>query len=352
MTGETAMKSFLVLGLALICASFGHAAENELTTEAKTVPLPSAASSELRKSISEWPVPDVAASRNAPSSTAEWLAAIAANDADRAQRVQSILDQKPISVEKTDIAGADVFRLVPAQIRAENDDRIFVFLHGGAYVYGQGIGGLGEAILLAERLQIEVVSVDYRMPPSDPFPAAVDDAVAVYEALINDYLPERIALGGTSAGGGLTLATIHKLKQLRIALPGALYVGTPWSDLTKTGDTLFTNEGLDRVLVTYDGGLGAAARLYAGENDLKNPLLSPIYGDFRGFPPTILTTGTRDMFLSDVSRTHRKLRSAGIVADLHVYEGMSHAGYLIAPETPESYDMYREVAAFINRHLD
>jgi acetyl esterase/lipase len=105
-------------------------------------------------------------------------------------------------------------------------------------------------------------------------------------------------------------------------------------------------------LLTYDGGLGAAARLYASDYDIRNPLISPVYGNFHVFPPTILTTGTRDMFLSDVARTHRKLRESGVVAELHVYEGLSHAGYLVSPDTPESLSMYREINAFINRFLD
>jgi len=195
------------------------------------------------------------------------------------------------------------------------------------------------------------ISVDYRMPPDHPFPAAVDDSVAVYKATIEYYSPKSIFIGGTSAGGGLTLATVLKLKELGVDLPGAVWVGTPWADLTKTSDSLYTNEGIDRVLVTYDGMIGAMARLYAGGKDLKHPLISPLYGDFSNFPPTQLVTGTRDMFLSDTARTHRKLRAAGVVADLHVYEGMSHAGYLFAADSPESKDAFKEVAAFFRTHL-
>jgi acetyl esterase/lipase len=91
--------------------------------------------------------------------------------------------------------------------------------------------------------------------------------------------------------------------------------------------------------------------LYAGDKSLKNPLISPIYGEFDYFPPTILFTGTRDMFLSDVARTHRKLRAAGVEADLHVYEGMSHAGYLIEPNSPESTNLYEELRAFVDRYV-
>jgi len=104
--------------------------------------------------------------------------------------------------------------------------------------------------------------------------------------------------------------------------------------------------------VTYDGLLKGAALLYADGHDLKDPLISPVYGDFEGFPPTYLITGTRDIFLSDTARTHRKLRAAGVVADLHVYEGVAHADYLILVDSPESKDMFQEVGAFFKKHLE
>ena len=101
--------------------------------------------------------------------------------------------------------------------------------------------------------------------------------------------------------------------------------GTPWSDLTKTGDSYFTNEFVDNVLGSYDGDLEAAAKLYAGTHELKEPLLSPIYGDLSGFPPTVLLSGTRDLFLSNTVRVHQKLLQSGVHADLLVFEGQSHA---------------------------
>jgi acetyl esterase/lipase len=126
----------------------------------------------------------------------------------------------------------------------------------------------------------------------------------------------------------LALAAVHQFKALDLPLPGAIFAGTPWADLTKTGDTLFTNEGLDRVIVTYDGTPRAAARLYAGSHSMRDPLISPVYGSFERFPPTILISGTRDMLLSDTVRTHQKLLAAGTVAELHVFEAHSHAEYI------------------------
>ena len=161
-----------------------------------------------------------------------------------------------------------------------------------------------------------------------------------------------MALGGTSAGGGLALATTQKLRALGLDLPGALWAGTPWADLTKTGDSQFTNEGIDRLLVTYDGILEQAAKLYAGGQDLKTPLISPVYGSFEDFPPTYLVTGTRDLFLSDTVRVHRKLRAAGVVADLNVYEALSHGGYALGARSPEAQQAYGELGAFLMSHLE
>ena len=134
-------------------------------------------------------------------------------------------------------------------------------------------------------------------------------------------------------------------------MPAAIAPGTPWSDLTKTGDTYFTNEMLDNVLVSDDGWLGDAAKLYANGHDSKDPMLSPVYGDFRGFPPTILTSGTRDLFLSNTVRVHRAMRAAGVDAELQVFEGQSHGQYQADPSSPESKEYFAEVARFFDRHL-
>jgi epsilon-lactone hydrolase len=189
------------------------------------------------------------------------------------------------------------------------------------------------------------------MPPDFPYPAALDDAITVWQALIRTNNPKKMAILGASAGGGLTLATVLRAKSDGLPLPAAIAPGTPVTDMTKTGDSFFLNEMVDRGLVRYEGYMEATIKLYANGHDLKDPYLSPIYGDVRGFPPAILTTGTRDLFLSNTIRMHRKLREAGVDAVLNVYEGQSHTEYLADPFAPETSDYVRELVTFFNKYL-
>jgi epsilon-lactone hydrolase len=175
--------------------------------------------------------------------------------------------------------------------------------------------------------------------------------MAVYKEIVKTTDAKKIAIFGTSTGGGMTLAMVLRAKMEGLPLPAAIAPGTPWSDMTKTGDSYFTNDTVDNVLVSNEGWLGDAAKLYANGHDLKDPLLSPVYGDLHGFPPTILTSGTRDLFLSNTVRVHRKLRDAGVVADLIMFEGMSHAQYLFSADAPENKQHFAELSAFFDKYL-
>jgi acetyl esterase/lipase len=189
------------------------------------------------------------------------------------------------------------------------------------------------------------------MPPEAFFPAAHDDVLSAGKAAAKAEDPRRMAVFGTSAGGALTLSLVLRAKQEGFPLPAAIASGTPMSDVTKAGDTFHTNARIDSVLVIPDGHCDAAMRYYANGHDLADPLLSPVYGDYSGFPPTILTSGTRDLLLSNTVRVHRKLRQAGVEADLHVYEGQSHAQYLFDHTSPEAKEAFGEIAGFFDRHL-
>ena len=183
------------------------------------------------------------------------------------------------------------------------------------------------------------------MGPDHPYPAALDDVTTVWRSLSTTTAPRNMAIFGASAGGNLTLAAVLKAKQENLPLPGAIGPATPMSDLTNAGDTFQTNAFLDNVLVVPDGDCDKRAALYTDGRDAKDPLLSPVYGDMHGFPPAILTTGTRDLLLSSTVRVHRKLRQAGVEATLQVFEGQSHAQYLFDPSAPETKEAFEEIAA-------
>lgn len=175
----------------------------------------------------------------------------------------------------------------PNRIDERFADRVFVHSHGGAWVFGGGDSALREAVWLAHGLGVKVVSVDYRRPPLHPFPAAIDDTVAVWQAVIENQGAAKTALFGTSAGGNIALATTLKLKKLGQPLPGSVFAGTPATDLANISDTWHTLEGLD-PLGGRKGMIAGAFDLYIGKEDPANPLLSPVNGDLAGFPPTIL----------------------------------------------------------------
>jgi monoterpene epsilon-lactone hydrolase len=315
---------------------------------ARRIPVPTTVSPELQKVIA----PAWTGNRDATTfTTQQWKAFQKSTDDAGAKALQPLKQRLHVTVEEQKIAGVRVYRVKPEAVVPENRSRLLVHVHGGAYVIGGGEAAAAEAVLMAAHGKVEVISVDYRMPPDFPFPAALDDTVAVWKDVIKTHPPGTVGLFGTSTGGGMTLATVLRLKELGLPRPGAIMAGTPWSDLTKTGDTYFTNEYVDNVLGSADGLLQAAAKLYAGTHGLKEPLLSPIYGDFSGFPPAILLSGTRDLFLSNTVRTHQKLLQSGNVAELLVFEGQSHAQYYIASDAPESAAAFKEVAQFFDRHL-
>lgn len=334
------------------------AAENTVVPEAswsigvRTVPLPEGASDELRKMLKAIPAPKYQTRiQITPKDVAGWEAMQKERDERGNATAKALAKQFSVAVEREEIDGVTVYRVMPKEVDSKHKDHLFFHIHGGSYVFGGGESSVVEAIIIAARAEIPVLSVDYRRPPQHPFPAGLNDVVTVYKHLLRNRAAKSIAMGGTSAGGGLALASIHKCIQLGLELPGALFAGTPWSDLTKTGDSYFINEGIDRVLVTNDGLLEAAARLYAGGHDLRDPLLSPVYGNFQDFPPTYLLTGTRDLFLSNTARVHAKMRAAGVVADLMVFEGVSHADYLFEPGLPESRQLFAEMSKFLLQHL-
>ena len=286
-----------------------------------------------------------------PRSAAEWKALIDRRAALIVAALPAMEETLGVTVQPAVLGGVKAFIVTPRTMPEANRNRLLVHVHGGGYVFGPGEAALPEALMIAGFGGFKVVSVDYRMPPESPYPAAMDDAMAVWKAALTMADPKNMAILGTSTGGAMTLAMVLRAKAEGLPLPAAIAPGTPWSDIADTGDTYKSNEWLDNILVSWDGWLGRAAQLYAAGHDLKDPQLSPIYGEFAGFPPAILTSGTRDLFLSNTVRTHRKLRRAGVEAELNVYEGQSHAQYMGDVDAPETREAFTDIARFFDAHL-
>src|SRR3954469_9598358 len=334
----------------LLCVPMVLTAANAqmLDVPARSVPVPSTVSPQLAKIIgaplrTNWNV--------LPKTGDEWKPVADAGAAATLKNIPGMMERLLVKVEKTTIDGVRAFIVTPDVIAAENKNRLLIHVHGGCYVLNPGEAALPEALFMAGFGHFKVIAVDYRMPPEAYFPAALDDGMTVYKNAIKTTDPKNIAIFGSSAGGALTLEMGLKAEQAGPPLPGAIAPGTPMSDVTKVGDTFVTNAMLDNVLVSPDGFCDAATKVYANGHDRKDPLLSPVYGDMKGFPPTILTSGTRDLLLSNTVRVHRKLRQAGVEAALQVGEGQSHAHYYRDDTAPESKETFEEIARFFDKHL-
>lgn len=325
------------------------AAPNATTLPKRTVPAPAGVSKEFHEFVATRQIPPATP---VPETREGWLEVQRAADAGFAQEARELGKKLGASWKAVGVGGVPCFLVTPKKIGERFKDRWLVHIHGGAFVFAGGEGCVSEALWVADACQTRVLSIDYRRPPMHPFPAAIEDTVAVWKAVIKKQEASATALFGTSAGGNLTLATTLKLKQLGLPLPGALFAGTPATDLKKVGDTWYTLEGLD-PLGRYDGFLRGCFEVYVPSKDFSDPRISPVRGDLKNFPPTILISGTRDLLLSDTIRMHRALRKAEVEAQLHVYEGQSHGDYLkgIFVDAPESRDAQKEIFQFFDKHL-
>jgi acetyl esterase/lipase len=341
-----ALSTFLITSLSLF------AQEGSWKIGPRTLPLSVGVSDAFRESQMNTPKLDPSAVDIVPATEEEWFTHIKERDAGTAAVAVAIAEALNVSIKEDKIAGVNVHWVTPPEINAAHKSHLFIYIHGGAYVYNSGMAGLAEPAVIAARLKMPVLSIDYRMPPKHPAPAATDDVIAVWKELLKTRSHTSMAMGGTSAGGNITLASNQRFVELGTAVPAALYIGTPTVDLNpEAGDSRYLNEGADRILIKM-GNFGVAAmNLYAGELGLNHPYVSPIFGSFAGLPPTYLITGTRDLLLSDTVRGHRALRRAGVVAELHVYEGQGHADYMVAMNTPESAEHYSELNQFLLEHL-
>lgn len=273
----------------------------------------------------------------------------ASTDAWRARDSADAKKLFPVNIEQKTIAGVPTDIITPLVMPESNRDLVLINLHGGGFNSDSGSQIEGDPI--ANLAKIKVVGVYYRLAPENPFPAAVDDAIAVYKELLKTYKPRNIGIFGTSAGAILSAEVAVRIKQLNLPLPAALGFFSGLADFSHTGDSwqLFTLNGFPGTLQpTYPDKLPTGE--YIGKTDRKNPVLSPLFADLHGMPPTLLVTSTRDILLSGTTIFDRALLAAGDDAQLVVFEALPHA-FWYHFELPESSEALNLMAKFFDEKL-
>jgi monoterpene epsilon-lactone hydrolase len=298
----------------------------------RVVPMPTTISPEAQKWLAS-----LTQKRSGPETLAErrtrtdiWRA----QDSAEARRIY------PVNVEESSIAGVRTDIITPLVTPEANRNRVFINLHGGGF--NSDSGSIIEGAPIANLAKTKVVSVYYRLAPENPYPAAVDDVVAVYKELLKTCKPRSIGIFGTSAGAILSAEVTVRLRQLGLPLPGALGIFSGLADFSRPGDSrqLFALDGFPGELQpTYLDHLPDDG--YVGKTDRKDPVLSPLFADLHGMPPTLLVTSTRDILLSGTTIFHRALVGAGDDAQLIVFEALPHAFWyhFQLPETKEALEL-------------
>ena len=248
---------------------------------------------------------------------------------------------------------AVVANAVPCEIGIAPGSRLegtIFYLHGGGYVIGSFKSHRGLVGRLGKAARMRTFAVDYRLAPEHPFPAAVDDAIAAYQWLLDSGTPpDKIFFAGDSAGGGLVVATLLRCKAQKVPLPRAAVLFSPFADMATTGQSLIDNRDRD-VIVTEGMAPGMAATYLAGA-DARSPEASPIYGDFAGLPPILVQVSSHEVLLDDSLRLIRAATLADVPVHLRVYQGLPHVWQLFAAVLDEGQAAIEEAGSFMDKHF-
>lgn len=228
-------------------------------------------------------------------------------------------------------------------------EKLILYAHGGGYVSGSCNDHRGFVSKFAKFTGITNLIYEYRLAPEHPFPAALEDSVRIYKWLLaNDYKPQNIIIAGESAGGGLALAILLALKDENIEFPAAAVAISPWTDLTCSGDSYRTKNSLSPAPLNS---WTVFSKYYVAENQVRNPLISPLFGDLQGLPPIFINSAMNDELYDDGVKFAEKARRAGVDVTFRAGTGMLHCYPLLAPMFPEASEAMNEIVEFIIKHL-
>jgi len=305
----------------------------------RIVPVPDTLSPEAQKEVAAG-MPDT----SNPESLAQRRAMASDWQAKGGEQMRKIY---PVNMVEDKIAGVPVRVVTPLTLPADKKDRVLINLHGGGF--NADWGSTIETIPVANLTQTKVIAVHYSLAPEHPFPAALNEAVAVYKELLRTYQPQKIGIYGTSAGAILTGEVAAELRKQNLPLPGALGIFSGLGDFSKVGDSraMYALRGLSGPLSPPDGKPDTS---YTGTTPPNDPILSPIYSDLKGFPPTLFLTSGRDLLLSNTVNLHRAFVHAGVNTQLVVFDGLWHA-FWNDWNLPESKEAHRMMADFFDREL-
>jgi acetyl esterase/lipase len=310
-------------------------------------------SPEARKYLESLTDPATLPAWPAPGDLAGWKRAWEAGEAESAARVRDTLKRYGPTVEKRTIGGIGVLSIKPKGWK--DNGKLLVHLHGGAYTMYSARSRLQSSVPAAHATGLRVLSVDYTVAPRGKWPKVTDEVLAVLAGLCKEGRRLKdIALYGESAGGGLAAGSVLKMRDKGLGLPAAIVLWSPWADITNRGDSAVTMRHFD-PLYRYEKHLKNAADAYAPARDQKHPYVSPVYGDYsKGFPPTLIQGGTRELFLSHFVRLYRAIDGGGGTAVLDLYDGMPHVFQmrLEMADAPETRAALKKMATFLKRHLE
>jgi len=261
-----------------------------------------------------------------------------------------VLSAQPLPADVT-VTAAALGGVPTAEITVDGVEprHVVLYFHGGVYVMGDAFLAAGLAAQVGRRTRAKVISVDYRLAPEYPYPAAVDDALAAYEALLHDTAPQDIAFAGESAGGGLTIATLVNARDHGLPLPAAAFLMSPYADLTLAGTTMDTKRDADPLLSPE--ALQARVADYAAGHDAALGLISPIFADLSGLPPLIVQAGTHEVLLDDAVRLARQAATADVQVTLDITPGVPHVFQAYYPILDEAAAALDRAGQFLSAHL-